>query len=29
MVQRLDGEIEQVDNRPGLRAILTAPIQEG
>jgi light-regulated signal transduction histidine kinase (bacteriophytochrome) len=27
MVQKLDGEIEQDDNRPGLRAILTAPIE--
>ena len=29
MVQRLDGDIEYADNKPGLRAILTAPIQEG
>ncbi len=29
MVARLNGEIEQDDNQPGLRAILTAPIQEG
>ncbi len=28
MVQRLDGEMELVDNAPGLRAILTAPIGE-
>jgi light-regulated signal transduction histidine kinase (bacteriophytochrome) len=29
MVARLNGEIEQDDNHPGLRIILTAPIQEG
>jgi light-regulated signal transduction histidine kinase (bacteriophytochrome) len=29
MVTKLGGEIEYADNRPGLRAILTAPIQEG
>ncbi|SFP73118.1 histidine kinase dimerization/phosphoacceptor domain -containing protein [Sphingomonas rubra] len=29
MVAKLNGEIEHADNRPGLRAILTAPIEEG
>ena len=28
MVARLNGEIEQDDNHPGLRIIMTAPIQE-
>ena len=29
MIAKLGGEIEHADNRPGLRAILTAPIEDG
>jgi two-component sensor histidine kinase len=29
MVERLDGMIERLDNRPGLRVILTAPGEAG
>ena len=29
VVQRIGGEVEYQDNQPGLRAVLTAPIEEG
>ncbi|WP_235532885.1 hypothetical protein, partial [Sphingomonas sp. Leaf412] len=29
VVQRIDGTVDYRDNAPGLRAVLTAPIQEG